>query len=275
MNNSIKEFYLINLNIENELFILEPRVIYGHFTTKYFDLDSIGNEPNLKIKDIFSSNYNLEIIYNSKLTESSLELIKIINNDFNSNINFDGVIYINRYNLSDNIIKGILTPFFLHKNEKISSELMTYYNNQTLDYIIKYDPNYPELLEENHIEINIGKERLALNKRNNIVKGQIKNDINGQTIIQFENLSNKYSFLIWIKFYIAEEEEKKFSKILLSSEYYNAKIKNNGNFIFSLDWNNILNNMKLYGNKILPNNFHCYIVGDNNINLSKGYYYQQ
>ena len=134
MNNSIKEFYLINLNEENKLFILEPRVIYGHFTTKYFDLDSIGNEPNLKIKDIFSSNYNLEIIYNSKLTESSLELIKIINNDFNSNVNFDGVIYINRYNLSDNIIKGILTPFFLQKNEKISSELMTYYNNQTLYY---------------------------------------------------------------------------------------------------------------------------------------------
>ena len=274
MNNSFKEFYLINLNVENKLFVLEPRVIYGHFTTKYFDLDSIGNEPNLKIKDIFSSNYNLEIIYNSKLTESSLELIKIINNDFNSNVNFDGVIYINRYNLSDNIIKGILTPFFLQKNEKISSKLMTYYNNQTLDYIIKYDPNYPELLEENHIKVNIGKERLTLNKKNNIVKGQINNDISGQAIIQFENLSNKYSFLIWIKFYIAEEEEKKFSKILLSSEYYNAKIKNNGNFIFSLDWNNILNNMKLYRNKIVPNYFNCYIMGDNNINLSKGYYYQ-
>ena len=273
INNFIKEFYLINLNRDNELFILEPRVIYGHFTIKYFNLDSIGNESILNIKDIFSNDYNLEIIYNSKLTESSLELIKIINNDFNSNINFEGVIYINRYNLSDYIIKGILTPFFLHKNEKISSKFMTHYNNQTLDYIIKYDPNYPELLEENHIKVNIGKEILTLNKKNNIIKGKI-NTINEQTIIQFENLSNEYSFLIWIKLYISEEEEKNFSKILLSSEYYNDKIKNNGKFIFSLDWNNILNNIKLYGNKIMPNYFHCYIMGCNNINFSKGYYYQ-
>ena len=274
MNNSIKEYHLINLNSKNEIFILEPRIIYGNFTVKYFDLDSIGNEQNLNIKDIFINNYNLEIIYNSKLTNTSLELIKIINNDFNSNLNFEGIIYINRYNLSDNIKKGILTPFFLQKNKKISSKLMNDYNNNTLDYIIKYDHNYPDLLEENDIKINIGEEKLILNKKNNILKGHINNSNNGQLIIHFENLNSKYSFLIWIKFYIAEEEDKKYSKILLSSEYYNNKIKNNDNYIFSLDWNKILNNMKLYGNKIMPNNFHFYIVGDNNNYLSKGYYYQ-
>jgi len=274
MNNSIKEFYLININRNDEIFILEPRVIYGHFTTKYFDLDSTGNEPYLNIKDIFSNDYNLEIIYNSKLSKSSLELIKIINNDFNSDISYEGVIYINRYNLSENINKGILTPFFLEKNEKISSKFITNYNNQTLDYIIKYDPNYPELLEENYIKVYLDKEIVTLNKKNNIVKGKINNATNEKTIIQFENLSNKYSFLIWIKFYIAEEEEKKYSKFSLSSEYYNDKINNNGYYIFSLDWNNILNNQKLYGNKIIPKDFHCNIMGDSKIDLTKGNYYQ-
>ena len=273
MNNSIKEFYLINSNKNTERFILEPRVIYGNFTAKYFNLDSIENESNLNIKDIFDNNNNLEIIYNSKLTNSSLEIIKIINNDFNSSIDFKGLIYINRYNFSDNIKKGILTPIFLQKNEKSSSKIMTNYNNQNLDYIIKYDPNYPELLEENHIIIDIGKEKLTLNKNKNILKGKFNNADNGQTIIYFENLSNNYSFLLWVKFYIQEEEES-FSKIQLSSDYYNGKIKNNGNYIFSLDWDNILNSIKLYGNKIKPNIFNCYIMGDNNINLSKGYYYQ-
>ena len=289
INGSIQELYLLN-NIQylnyNDKIIIEPKIIYGNLTLKYFNLDFIENDFDFDIKNIFNNNsdYGFQNFDYPILSNSSFEIIKIINNNFESKKLSKGLLYINRYNEHMNykyISKDILTPLYLIKKKNKSIAIDNSLDLKVIDYQISLDSNYLSVSEQFYITIKIKDQNLYLSKENNILKGKIYNSINKENNnIVLENLSNKYSFLIWIKLYISEDEEDKVPLIIpLSKSYYIDKPNKNQNFIFSFDWGNILNNIKIYEKYISINNINYKIICDNNNNkninyISKGYYYQ-
>ena len=285
INDTIQELYLFNNIIyinNNDKLIIEPKIIYGNLTLKYFNLDFIENDFNFDIKNIFeNSNYGFKNFDYPILSNSSFEIIKIINNNFGSKKLSKGLLYINRYNEHVNIIsKDNLIPFYLIKKKTKSIAIDNSLDLKIIDYQISLDSNYLSISEQFSITIKIKDQNLYLNKENNILKGKIYNSINKENNnIVLENSSNKYSFLIWIKLYISEDEEDNIPLIIpLSKSYYIDKPKKNQNFIFSFDWGNILNNIKIYEKYILINNINYQIICDNKNNnnnyISKGYYYQ-
>ena len=279
INETSKELYIINEviyeNSKVENIILDPKIIYGDLTLKYFDLDSNENNFSFELKDIFNNKYYSNLLNRPILSNSNLEIIKIENNNYKLNMSLGGLLYLNRYPQSNsNFSLGVLTPYFIKQNKNINLSLKTPSGYQTLNYQFSLGSNYLDIRENINIKIRLGTKELYINRETNQLIGKI--DIYNYTLnnIIIENLNN-FDFLIFVKFYNSEDEEKnKLTEIYLSSNYYIDKPKINKNFIFIVDWNNILNNINLYKEYIEFNNFHGQIIGDNSEYPSKGYYFQ-
>ena len=175
MNESnIKEYYLLNNNEYNNELILDPIIIYGNITIKYFDFDSIEDDLNFSVKNIFNDEFNLEIINSPKKTNSSLELIVLNKNDYSFNKYSQGLIYINRYiPCIDNIFKEEFTPLYLEKKQNIYYEFDNSLNFQTVDYLITFNLKYYELSKNDYAIIIIENQTFYLNSEINFLKGKI------------------------------------------------------------------------------------------------------
>ena len=283
INNTIKELFLlnnINYNSNYEEIIIESRVIYGNLTLKYFNLDVIENDFDFDIKNIFNNNNNaylgfIDIEY-PILSNSSLEIIKIINGNYESKIFSEGLLYINRYHqYNNNITKNILKPFYLLQNETKLIVIDNSLDFSSFNYQISLDSKYLNILGKFYITIKIGEQVLYLNKEEHILKGKINNSVNSNDNIIIENSSSKYNFLIWIKLYISDDEEKNYPIIIPFSQfYYIDTIQNNKNYIFSFDWPNFLKCIQ-NDEKYISFNYFCIriIYDDNDDNNKNNYKY--
>ena len=269
-----KNYYYFVINEYNEEcqdIILDAQVLFGTLDIKYIDIDSIS-EKDFNISKIILFNENDNDIKDANhpiIIKKTTELIRITNNNYNSEYYNKAKIYLNKY-LNKEIKKlNSLIPIYLNPFETKIFSLENIYGN--VEYAFKLGSNYSDYTndkDENLISINIGNNYFFnLTVRNYYIKGNISY-INFGYTIKFINNNNR-SILIWNNLGDFKSGNEYIKSLYLSKNYYYL-------YTFSLvhklcfDWFNIKEKIK-FG--LTPKKVIISLLNEQQTKAN-GYYYQ-
>ena len=250
IDNNIQECYFFNIYHFNDSFILDLNIIYGNVTLEYLSLDALM-DIDKNFYNIFPFNKEIlknyiKIINNPTLIDtSSIELIRIINNQYSNNISNSNnlnksLFYVNKYKIYPEIEENNLVPLFISSQDTFTKYKI---NINSVNGEIKYKfflYNGNPLNEDNdeyNISISINNESFYLSiKDNNSIHRGIVNIIRYNQI-KITNLCHK-NVLIWGQ--IGKLEENDYEIFYASEKAFTGLMTTGKIYLFVFDYINII-----------------------------------
>ena len=265
LNDNIKELYFFNMYNFNDSVILDINTIYGNVTVEYLSLDTLTDiEKNFYNifpfnKDLL--NNNIKTINDPILIDtSSIEIIRIVNNQYINNINngnniIKAFLYINKYKLYSDIEENQLVPLYISSDETFIRYKI---NLNSLSGEIKYKFffHHQILLNENNnynvsILINNNEFFYLTQKYNNMFHiGNIS--IIRYNQVRIENICHQ-DLIVWAQ--IGNLYENEYEILYASEKAFNGVMTTGTIYLFIFDYINIINkeDLGLYPYKFVFN----------------------
>ena len=250
INKNIEELYIFSMYNFNSSFILDINIIYGNVTVEYLSLDILPDSYK-NFNNIFPFNKNLLNNYiipvnNPILIDSSqVEIIRVINNQYLTNINGTNnldksLFFINKYKKLSEMNENNLVPLFISSKEKFAKyKINLNSQNQAIQYtFLLYNGNpLNEDIDKYNVSININNESFYLSKKDNndIHKGIINIEKYNQVTI----INNCHKNVL-ILGHIGNLQEQVYEIIFASEKSFNNIMISGKIYLFVFDYINII-----------------------------------